>query len=230
MVLIRLYRLRQIHRFLAHHALYPLLLSTMLACCLFAGRVYLSQGLTYSFLVWNLFLAWIPFLFSLLGGHIHQRHPQRWWYLVIPGVLWLIFFPNAPYLITDFLHLRTRAPIPIWYDIGMLSLFSWTGLFLAVFSLRAMQMLLKNFVGALVSWLFVIAALGLGGLGIYMGRFLRWNSWDLIFQPRSVMTDLAVRLANPGDYPGTLGVTLVFAAFLLVCYLTFTTVPTLEQG
>jgi uncharacterized membrane protein len=222
-------RMRQRYRFLAHHALYPVLLSTLLAIGLFAGRVFLSHTLTYAFLVWNLFLAWIPYVVSLWAADIHQRHPRRWWYLVIPGLLWLIFFPNAPYIVTDFFHLRTRPPIPIWYDTGMLLVFAWTGLFLGVFSLRAMQTIVKNFVGSIASWLFVVGSLGLGGLGIYVGRFLRWNSWDLFFHPRSVFTDMAIRLANPGSHPGTFGVTLLFAAFLLVCYLTFTGIPTREQ-
>jgi uncharacterized membrane protein len=222
-------RLRQRHRFLARQALYPVLLSSLLAGSLLAGRVYLSHTLTYTFLVWNLFLAWIPYMASLWATDIHQRHPRRWGYLVIPGLLWLIFFPNAPYILTDFFHLRTRAPVPIWYDTGMLLVFAWTGLFLGVFSLRAMQMLVKNFVGWIASWLFVIGSLGLGGLGIYMGRFLGWNSWDLFFHPRSVLTDMAIRLANPWSHPGTLGVTLLFAAFLLVCYVTLTTAPSSEH-
>jgi hypothetical protein len=69
----------------------------------------------------------------------------------------------------DFFHLRARAPIPIWYDTGMLLVFAWTGLFLGIFSLRAMQTLVKNFVGWIASWLFVASSLGLGGLGIYKG-------------------------------------------------------------
>lgn len=223
-------RVRQRHHFLARQALYPVLLSTLLAIGLFAGRVYLSHNLTYVFLVWNLFLAWIPYMVSLWAADIHQRHPRRWWYLMIPGLLWLIFFPNAPYILTDFFHLRTRAPIPIWYDTGMLLVFGWTGLFLGIFSLRTMQTLVKNFVGSIASWLFVAGSLGLGGLGIYIGRFLRWNSWDLFFHPRNVLTDMAIRLANPWSHPGTFGVTLLFAAFLLVCYLTFTAIPAREQS
>jgi uncharacterized membrane protein len=228
-MLIYFHRIRQFHRFLAGQALYPMLLSSGLAVGLFAGRVYLGHTLTYIFLVWNLFLAWMPYLSSLWAAHHHRRHPRRWWSLLIPGALWLIFFPNAPYILTDFLHLRARAPIPIWYDIGMLATFAWTGLFLAVFSLRTMQTLVKSFAGSLVSWLFALTSLGLAGLGIYMGRFLRWNSWDLLFQPRSVLTDLAIRLTNPWDHPGTFGVTLLFAAFLSICYLTFTAIPVREH-
>jgi len=101
----------------------------------------------------------------------------------------------------------------------MLSAFALSGLFLAVFSLRIIHDLVQQHLGAILGWLFVAAALGLGGLGIYLGRFLRWNSWDLVFHPRGVLTDVAVRLADPLAYPQAMGVTVLFAAILFVCYL-----------
>jgi uncharacterized membrane protein len=214
--------LRQAHRFLARQSLYPIGLSSLLAISLFAGRVYRSYTATYAFLVWNLFLAWIPYLISLWADHCHRRYRRRWECLVIPGVLWLVFFPNAPYIITDFWHLRERAPIPLWYDVGLLSVFAWTGLFLAVFSLRTMHRLVRHHVGPILSWLFVTVVLGLGGLGVYMGRFLRWNSWDLLLRPRVVLSDVAIRLTDPWNHPRTFGVTFLFAAILFVSYLTLT--------
>jgi uncharacterized membrane protein len=80
----------------------------------------------------------------------------------------------------------------------------------------------RDYFGSLLSWLFVVVVLGLAGLGIYLGRFLRWNSWDLVLNPRGVLGDVAVRLADPLNYPRTLGVTLLFAALLFVCYLALT--------
>jgi uncharacterized membrane protein len=215
-------RWRQVYRFVACHAMVPLILSSLLAVGLFAGRVYRSRTIIFFFLLWNLFLAWIPYLSSLWADHLHRRHPHRWWVLILPGVLWLAFFPNAPYIVTDFWHLQERAPVPMWYDIGMLSAFALSGLFLAVFSLRTMQHLVRTYTGPVASWLFVAAVLGLGGLGIYLGRFLRWNSWDLLLHPRGVLTDVAIRLVNPLSHPQTIGVTLLFAAILFVCYLALT--------
>jgi uncharacterized membrane protein len=215
-------RWRQVYAFLARHSLVPLLFSSLLAVGLFGGRVYRSRTIIYFFLLWNLLLAWIPYLSSLWADHLHRRHPRRWWVLILPGVLWLAFFPNAPYIVTDFWHLQERAPVPMWYDIGMLSAFALSGLFLAVFSLRTMQRLVRAYTGPVASWLFVAAVLGLGGLGIYLGRFLRWNSWDLLLHPRGVLTDVAIRLVNPLSHPQTIGVSLVFAAILFVCYLALT--------
>jgi uncharacterized membrane protein len=222
--------LNQFHHFAIRQALYPVVLSTLLACSLLAGRIYLSGGWTYIFLAWNLFLAWIPYLTSLWTSALYQGQGQRWRYLVMPSVLWLVFFPNAPYIITDFLHLQARPPVPIWYDMGLIAIFAWTGLFLAVFSLRAMQRLVESVAGSLISWLFVTGVIGLSGLGIYIGRFLGWNSWDLFLQPQDVLVDIATRLINPLQYPATFGVSFIFAMFLLICYLTLTADPLRQRS
>jgi uncharacterized membrane protein len=176
-------------------------------------------------LVWNLFLAWIPYLTSLGTSCLYQPRLQRWWYLLFPSLVWLLFLPNAPYIITDFLHLQARPPVPLWYDIGLISIFAWTGLFLAVFSLRVMQRLVKTSAGSLAGWLFVVGVIGLSGLGVYIGRFLGWNSWDLLLRPQVVLVDIVARLAHPLEYPATFGVSFIIAMFLLICYLTITADP-----
>jgi uncharacterized membrane protein len=221
---------KQIHRFALCQGVYPVLLSTLLACTLLAGRFYLSRHWTYVFLAWNLFLAWIPYLTSLWTSAVYQPQPRHWWYLLIPSLLWLVFFPNAPYIVTDFMHLQYRPPVPMWYDMGLLSIFAWTGLFLAVFSLRTMQMLVRTAAGPVVSWLFVISVIGLSGLGVYVGRFLRWNSWDLLMHPRSIVTDVTARLVNPLEHPGSVGFIFIMAMLLLIAYLTVTTTSLRESS
>jgi uncharacterized membrane protein len=200
------------------HSIVPVLLASLLAVGLFAARVYRSQEITYRFLVWNLILAWIPFLSSLWADFVDRRYPRRWWLLLVPGLAWLAFFPNAPYIVTDFWHLQARPPVPLWYDIGMLATFALTGLFLAVFSLRIVHDLVRKYLGSILGWLFAGTVVGLGGLGIYLGRFLRWNSWDLLLHPRGVLADVTTRLADPLGHPQALGVTCLFAAILFVCY------------
>jgi uncharacterized membrane protein len=222
--------LRTLHRFLSGQLFYPILLSTALALSMYAFRVYLTHNrVIYINLVWNIFLAWIPYLCSLGAIAIARRYPRQWWLLIVPGALWLIFFPNAPYILTDFLHLDERASVPLWYDILMLVSFAWTGLFLAITSLRVMQLLVKTHLGSGLSWVFVGVALGLSGLGIYLGRFERWNSWDLFFHPKTIMKDVAVLLANPMDNLRFVGFTILFTAFLLVCYLTFISVRRMDE-
>lgn len=214
--------IRHIHQFFAGQVLYPLILSSLLSLGIYAGRVYLARDMgPYRGLVWNLALAWLPYLFSLLAASLHALLPRQWWLLLVPGALWMLFFPNAPYIVTDFLHLHERPYVPLWYDIILLATFSWTGIFLAIASLRTMQVLIKRYLGQWISWLFVAAALALSGLGIYLGRFERWNSWDILFHPKRILADIAIRVVNPMENLRFIGFTVLFTAFLLVCYLTF---------
>jgi uncharacterized membrane protein len=213
---------RILHRFLSSQSFYPIVLSTGLAFVTYFGRILQSDStIIYRNLVWNLFLAWLPYLFSLLAAYLYIRNRRRWWLLAIPAGLWLIFFPNAPYIITDFLHLEERAYVPLWYDILLLSIFAWTGIFLAIASLRTMQRLVHLYAGRVVSWLFVGIALALSGLGIYLGRFERWNSWDLLFSPHHILENVMARFADPLDNERFFAFTILFTLLLLVTYLMF---------
>lgn len=222
--------LKHLHHFLSSQLFYPLLLSSGLALSIFLVRVLISGSyLVYANLVWNLILAWIPYLFSMLVAVLHRSLPKKWWWLIIPGLIWLVFFPNAPYLVTDFLHLEQRPYIPIWYDILLLASFSWTGIFLAITSLRTIQATVKDYLGLFASWIFAGFTLVLSGLGIYLGRFERWNTWDLLFHPKSILADIARRVVNPLDHLGFFGFTILFTAFLVICYWMFVSLRHLDQ-
>jgi len=220
----------RLHRFLLDQSFYPILLSSALAMTIYAGRV-LASGtwVVYANLVWNLFLAWIPYGFSLLAVLLYSLFPMRWWLLILPGAFWLIFFPNAPYIVTDFFHLQPRYGVPLWYDLLLLTTFSWTGIFLAIASLRSMQGLVKIYLGTTMSWIFAAIALGLGGLGIYLGRFERWNSWDLLLQPKSILADITLRVADPLSNLRFFIFTSLFTAFLVVCYLMFISMRHMDE-
>lgn len=200
---------------------YSVIPATLLACLLLVGRISMIQNLQYSHMIWNLFLAWIPFLASLVALAWHQRFPRQSWMLVVPGAIWLLFLPNAPYLGTDFVHL-VRIPSPvIWYDIGLLLAFTWAGLSLAAVSLSIMHRITDDVIGRFGGWLMVVSTVGLSGFGVYLGRFRRWNSWDILLQPQSLLADAFAQLAHPLSQPLAYQVSLVFAALLLVSYLTF---------
>lgn len=216
--------INDIHKFLASQTVYPILLSTLFGLALYAARVLQSNSFAYLNLIWNLFLAWIPFWMSIWAAVLYTTRPGRWWVLIFPGFLWLIFFPNAPYIITDFLHLEDRPRIPIWYDILMLATFAWTGCFLAIASLRTMQIIVKNHLGWLMSWIFAGSALILGGLGIYLGRFSRWNSWDIFISPNEIVHEVVLKVVNPLSNLRFIGFTMLFSSFLLICYLMFITI------
>jgi uncharacterized membrane protein len=217
-------KIPSLHRFLASQFLYPLLLSTLLAVGMFAFRVGYSGRSYYDNLPWNLLLAWVPYACSMWAAAWYRLWARKWWMLLLPGILWLVFFPNAPYIVTDFYHLEERPPIPLWYDIGLVTTFAWTGCFLAIASLRTMQFLVGIHANRFVSWVFAGIALGLSGVGVYLGRFERWNSWDLFLRPQKVLRDLAVPLVNPLNNLRFLGFSLMFTALLLVMYLMFVSV------
>jgi len=171
------------------------------------------------FLIWNLFLAWIPYWISLSIEKITRLTGSR----VIVGsmlICWLLFFPNAPYIVTDLLHLKSRSPIPKWYDMMVLVSFAWTGLMLGFLSLYEIQLFLKKRLHAKLVWVLTISAIILCAFGIYLGRFLRWNSWDAIINPTSLFQDIAVSFSNPMAYSNSFNITLVFSAFLFLAYLT----------
>ena len=217
-------KLTAVHRFFETQFLYPLLLSTLLAVGFFLFRVGYSGKWYYDNLPWNLFLAWVPYVCSLWSAAWHRLHPERWRLLLPAGALWLVFFPNAPYIVTDFYHLENRPPIPLWYDIGLIATFAWTGCFLAIASLRTMQSLVRSRVNGVVSWVFVAVALGLSGVGVYLGRFERWNSWDLLLHPDKVLRDLAVPLINPLHNLRFVGFSMMFTSLLFVIYLMFVSI------
>ncbi|MEJ5309779.1 MAG: DUF1361 domain-containing protein [Anaerolineae bacterium] len=218
-------RLSRLHAFLKRQGFYPVAISSALCVGLYVTRVFIGRTWDFYSMLWNLFLAWVPYLSSVWAMHLHERHPRRWWALLVPFAITLAFFPNAPYIVTDFLHLWARPTIPLWFDIGMLATFAWTGIVLGVYALKLMQEIVRAWVGRWLSWGFVLIVLGMSGMGIYLGRFLRWNSWDLVLQPKAILYDIAVRLRYPFGHLSTYGVTLMFAALMFVCYLALTAGP-----
>jgi uncharacterized membrane protein len=152
------------------------MLSSLMACTFFAFRVFYSGTNNYSNLLWNLFLAWLPYLLSVITSSVYRITPNRWGLILLLGILWLVFFPNAPYMVTDFYHLDPRPPIPLWFDISLIALFAFTGCFLAIASLRSIHLIVDGFFGKFTGWLFALFTLGLGSLGVYLGRFGRYNS------------------------------------------------------
>ncbi|GAA3980336.1 DUF1361 domain-containing protein [Hymenobacter antarcticus] len=187
-----------------------------LSLLLVVGRVLMTGRGLFLFLVWNLFLAVIPFALSTMLGT--AKGPLRARLLVPVGAAWLLFFPNAPYILTDLFHLERRAGVPLWYDLALILSCAWNGLMLAYASLADMQRLVQLRLGTAAGWAFATLALLLSSFGIYLGRYLRFNSWDVLANPLTLFFDIVNRILHPFSFPGTWGVTLVFGLFLLVGY------------
>ncbi|HEX8327548.1 MAG TPA: DUF1361 domain-containing protein [Hymenobacter sp.] len=190
--------------------------SLALSMVLVMGRVVMTGRFTFLFLIWNLFLAVIPFALSTMLGT--ARGPLRARVLVPVGAAWLLFFPNAPYILTDLFHLDSRPGVPLWYDLAVILSCAWNGLMLAYASLADMQRLVQLRLGPIAGWAFAVVALLLSSFGIYLGRYLRFNSWDVLANPLTLFYDIVNRLIHPFSFPGTWGLTLVFGVFLLVGY------------
>ena len=173
----------------------------------------------YAFLIWNLFLAWIPFIISYFTYTLTLNRKQIFIVIPIAAFLWLIFFPNAPYILTDFQHLAGQwRDLPVWYDVMMLIWFAFTGLLLGMVSLFLMQEIVRREFGRWVGWGFVAMVAGLSSAGIYVGRFLRWNSWDIFSDPKGMAIYTIQRIQDPSMQ--SIGFMSLFTAFFLFLYLT----------
>jgi uncharacterized membrane protein len=198
-------------------ALASLLLFSLLGVALIVVRAVYTMRPEGLGLIWNLFLAWVPFLVALAVYDRHRRGTRRG-YLVGGAAVWLLFFPNAPYIVTDFKHLQYWYGAPVWFDVVVLSTFAWAGLLLGFLSLYLMQGVARRVVGAGNAWFGALGVLALSSFGIYVGRFQRWNSWDVFVRPRTI---LGGALEDFVAGPKPLAVTLLFTAFLTTAYLVF---------
>ncbi len=197
-----------------------LLAGSLVSVMLAEARIAYSNSRDYSSLIWNLFLAWIPFVFASMAYVISWG--RKFLYVVIPAcaIVWLLFFPNAPYILTDFQHLSTNAGnAPVWFDVIMLIWFAWTGLLLGVVSLYLMQEIVARVFGSFSGWLFVLIVTVLSSVGIYLGRFMRWNSWDVLQDPLPIAHDIWSVIRHPFSNVRTYGFTLLFTLLFLFVYL-----------
>lgn len=174
-----------------------------------------SRGFTFMFLVWNLFLAWIPYWIAISIEGFYKLSQSKVLVFGLIG-LWLLFFPNAPYIITDLLHLHPRGDAPFWYDLMLIVSFAWTGMILGLISLHEIRIFIKKIYTNKLSWIFTVVATVLCGFGIFLGRCLRFNSWDIITNPLELAQDILFSLTNGM----ALKVTLIFSIFMILGYMT----------
>ena len=169
------------------------------------------------FLLWNLLLASVPLVWSAgFKSAIEAKRPA--WAALCFG-LWLLFLPNAPYILTDLIHLKPQADVPLWVSLALLLSFAGAGTLLGYLSLVTVHRAVEKRFGGISGWLTVGCSLLLCGFGIYVGRFLRWNSWDMMTRPLALLRSLAGQFVDVGPHPHPVPVTLVFGGGLLLGYL-----------
>lgn len=180
-----------------------LIWASMFSVALLELRMLQTGSTNYSFLLWNLFLGYIPL--GLSYYLISQRKVPKW-KLISVALMWMLFFPNAPYIVTDLMHLGNYDKIP-WLDGLMLFSFALTSLVAGLVSFLQMKHVMKQHLHSTLYRCFTLGVMLLSGFGVYLGRFERWNSWDLLAHPASLLYNSAYNLQNPK----AIAVTLTFA-------------------
>ncbi|MBQ0003687.1 MAG: DUF1361 domain-containing protein [Treponema sp.] len=194
-------------------------------------RFFVTGYTIYLFMLTNLFLAFVPwFISSIIQTH---EIKNRFLFAVLI-FFWIIFFPNAPYMLTDLIHLGKNRAAPLWYDLIMLLTFGFAGLYYAFVSLEVIEEKLKKrmsgknkivtnkfciFNNDCRIFIFRVIFIYITCFGIYLGRFLRWNTWDLLGNFGGVMNDVCKRVLLPFNYPGAWGFSVLGGTFLNLIYM-----------
>ncbi len=198
--------------------LQPMLLFT---AALLLGRMIHSRSFQFLFIPWNLFLAMVPLYFSYRLGMAKSKI-AGWIYLC----LWLLFFPNSMYIVTDLFHLRVRPHIPQWYDLLILFTAALNGLIMGFLSLRDVEQYMlprvsKKYLPMILLFIFCLC-----GYGIYLGRYLRWNSWDIVTDPVSLLWDVKDDVFHPFRNIQCWMLSSIFGVWLYILYMYFKKVKT----
>ncbi len=188
-----------------------LLVSSLVSVALFAYTAWRDHSLLNAYLIWNLFLAWVPLLLSLRLMTVLRRKLWSSWEALVTSFLWLVFLPNSFYMISDFIHLREVPKADILYDSVMYASFVFTGVVLGFSSLYLVHLQLRRRFSVRAAGFWIWVVLLLCSIAIYMGRDLRWNTWDILVNPGGVLFDISDRLQHPAAYPQML---LIIGAFL----------------
>ena len=195
-----------------------LVVMSLAAAGLLAVRLDRAGQPAFVFLGWNLFLAWVPFVLSLAMAVVHGRGGPRALLWVVGGA-WLLFLPNAPYILTDFIHLGRAGGVPLWFDAALIGTFAATGLALGLASLLVVHHVVEARAGRAVGWMVAVGSLVLSAIGVYLGRFPRFNSWDVVTDPLNLVGVVLQRLADPFGNPFLLRFGMLMSVLLIGSYL-----------
>lgn len=215
---------------------------SMLSCLvLVLVRYGLTGRFSQSYLIWNLVLASVPVLIARYGTMLalRQKTARRSRMFAIGAFLaWLVFYPNAPYVFTDFIHVVKRANLGtvampwlsqadlLWYDIVMNAAFAFVGHYIGLVSMYIMHGAMRSMFGRVAGWSLMVPAIMLSGFGIHIGRFSRFDSWDLVMQPVQTVRVISQTLADPA----ALLFSTAFGFFIALTYLIFYIVKRADLG
>lgn len=181
-------------------------------------RIKLNKSFFFLFLIWNLFLATIPYAITV---YLNTKENLGKLTLSIWFMVWLAFLPNAPYIVTDFIHIRLGNEALLWLDVLVVLSFALSGLLLFYMSILDMQRLVKSKFEKFPIKITSQMILFLCGFGVYLGRFLRYNSWEIISRPHILFIDILNMVMAPFQHYEAWFFTIGFGAFLMVGYFMF---------
>jgi uncharacterized membrane protein len=196
-----------------------LLLSSAFSCLLLAIRMLVTHSIAYIFLPWNLFLAFIPYWITRWVSRdisIMENKVK----LLLCFLTWLLFIPNSFYIVTDLFHLIHVRSAPKWFDLLLIFSFAWNGIVCGIISLRKVEKVVHVLKGQRFSLLLVLVVMWLIAFGIYIGRFLRFNSWDVITDPFSLLEEITSLIIHPFENGYAWGMTICYAIFMTLLYFT----------
>ncbi|MEP5340520.1 MAG: DUF1361 domain-containing protein [Algibacter sp.] len=190
-------------------------------------RMKLTHSFFFLFLVWNLFLAVIPFAITTYLASVPKLNT---YIMFLWFGIWLLFLPNAPYIITDLLHLRISDTSLLWLDVLVINAFALNGLILFYYSLLEMKTILSQYLNDKKLRLLIITIPFISGFGVYLGRFLRYNSWELLSNPKYLFVDILNIVVQPFENKEAWLFTLLFGAFLSIGFWMFQTFINSKQN
>jgi uncharacterized membrane protein len=195
-----------------------LLLSCAFSVCLTGIRVVYTGNILFVWLIWNLFLAFVPYAISRFAIRRPQLIHNNWKFILV-FISWLLFIPNSFYIITDLFHLRVRS-VPLWFDLALILSFAWNGLLLGILSMRQMEKMMEMKLNIANEWLFVYPMMLLNAFGVYVGRYLRFNSWDVFSNPFRLFNEIMYLIVHPIRNRFDWSMIFCYSVFMTLIYLT----------
>lgn len=194
-------------------------LVSALCLALFLIRVALTGSTRYLFIPENLALCWASIIFAWLLLEQLRTHPWSNWRNLALTILWLVFLPNSWYVLTDFIHVYTTGEINQLFDIVMMSTLLFSGFTLGFTSLYLIHCQLYKQLGSRLSAWVVATIILLSSFAIYLGRILRWNTWDVVANPSGLIINVSDRIVDPFGNWRALNMTALFFLLLATMYL-----------
>ena len=208
--------MKRLNELILRRLLAILLFFSSVAVLMLASRLFVTGSTRLGFLIWNMMLAWIPLAAAL--WFVPTGRSRRPFISAVLLIIWLLFLPNTFYILSDFIHSRALGDINILFDVVMLFLYSCIGFGIGIMSLGIIHSWLRRALSNFLSTSLIYVSILLCSFAMYLGRFLRWNSWDIVVNPLGLLVDISDRVVAPLDHPKTLSTTFVFFIFISLVY------------